>query len=324
MSPKGSLFDRMRQLGLVALAVLGLLAATAAPVMGTDSTLPEAPAGAAAVDPRGGDPGAATTTAAALPADPIAARIITDPAFRAQFIAAIGQRVRDDPAFADWFRQLVVQRIRTDATFAATWRAALRVGAPGIENAGPTPWTGGPLVHPHGGTFPTLVTRWAELALTVMAEHNIDPYYLPGILAQIQQESSGLPDAVNVWDSNAAAGYASMGLLQVICPTYRAYAKPGFAGACVPTRVPGTSRLQQVSRPWQMVPYTNLWAALNYVMGRYGYSKFMSWNSGSNAGYARLAPGAATAPDPPGSESGGGDSATAAATPGRTAPAPRE
>jgi hypothetical protein len=247
------------------------------------------PAGTPPADPGGApaDPGGAAAAAAALPADPIAARIITDPAFRARFIAAITERIADDPEFAAWFRQILVARVHSDPTFAATWRAALRVGKPGIERAGPTPWTGGPLVHPRGGPFPAGVTRWAELALTIMAEHNIDPYYLPGILAQIQQESAGQPDAINTWDSNATAGYASMGLLQVICPTYRSYAKLGYAGACVPTAVPGAWRLQQVSRPWQTTPYTNIWAALNYVIDRYGYGKFMSWNAGSNAGYAR-------------------------------------
>ncbi len=129
-------------------------------------------------------------------------------------------------------------------------------------------WTGFTLRHPGGGRFYPQVTRWANLVLAVMGEHEIPAKYLPGILAQIQQESSGNPYAVNGWDSNAARGTPSKGLLQVILPTYRAYAKPGFR-----------------ARQFQTTPYTNIWAALNYVIDRYGRDKFRSWNHGHNQGY---------------------------------------
>lgn len=129
-------------------------------------------------------------------------------------------------------------------------------------------WRGFPLRHPRGGKFYPTVTRWANLVLAVMGEHKVPARYLPGILAQIQQESSGNPYAVNMWDSNAARGTPSKGLLQVILPTYRAYAKPGFR-----------------SSHYQTVPYTNIWAALNYVIDRYGRGKFASWNRGHNQGY---------------------------------------
>ena len=129
-------------------------------------------------------------------------------------------------------------------------------------------WRGFPLRHPSGGRFYPTVTRWANLVLAVMGEHRIPAKYLPGILAQIQQESSGNPYAVNMWDSNAARGTPSKGLLQVILPTYRAYAKPGFR-----------------SSHYQTVPYTNIWAALNYAIDRYGRGKFASWNRGHNQGY---------------------------------------
>ncbi|MFN8126262.1 MAG: transglycosylase SLT domain-containing protein [Candidatus Nanopelagicales bacterium] len=131
-----------------------------------------------------------------------------------------------------------------------------------------TPWTGFKLRHPDGGRFPTQVTRWANLVLAVMGEHRIAAKYLPGILAQIQQESSGDPYAVNRWDSNAAAGMPSKGLLQIIAPTYRAYAKPGWR-----------------STRYQMTPYLNIWASLNYVIDRYGKRKFKLWNKGQNQGY---------------------------------------
>ena len=43
----------------------------------------------------------------------------------------------------------------------------------------------------------------------------------------IEHESSGDPMAVNNWDSNAAAGTPSIGLMQTIRPTFDAYALPG-------------------------------------------------------------------------------------------------
>lgn len=129
-------------------------------------------------------------------------------------------------------------------------------------------WRGFPLRHPRGGRFYPEVRRWANLVLAVMGEFRIPARFLPGILAQIQQESSGNPYAINMWDSNASRGTPSKGLLQVILPTYQAYAKPGFR----------TSH-------YQTVPYTNIWAALNYVIDRYGRGKFNSWLKGYNQGY---------------------------------------
>lgn len=129
-------------------------------------------------------------------------------------------------------------------------------------------WRGFQLRHPRGGRFYPEVRRWANLVLAVMGEFRISARFLPGILAQIQQESGGNPYAINLWDSNASRGTPSKGLLQVILPTYRAYAKPGFRYA-----------------HYQTVPYTNIWAALNYVTDRYGRGKFKSWNRGHNQGY---------------------------------------
>ncbi|MCH9814956.1 MAG: transglycosylase SLT domain-containing protein [Actinomycetia bacterium] len=133
---------------------------------------------------------------------------------------------------------------------------------------GPSKWRGKRLRHPSGRKFPAQVIQWANLAKAVMFEHGVKRKYLKGVLAQIQQESSGNPNAVNNWDSNARRGTPSKGLLQVIAPTYRYYAKKGHRN----TR-------------YQTVPYTNLWAAMNYVKSRYGMGKFRSWNRGYNQGY---------------------------------------
>ncbi|WP_367321415.1 transglycosylase SLT domain-containing protein [Streptomyces sp. HUAS ZL42] len=91
---------------------------------------------------------------------------------------------------------------------------------------------------------------WIRASLQVMAEHGIPGTY-DGIYRNIIRESSGNPAAINLWDSNAAAGTPSKGLLQVIDPTFLAY------------HVDGTS--------WDPYdPLANITAACNYAAARYG------------------------------------------------------
>ncbi|WP_438488674.1 transglycosylase SLT domain-containing protein [Streptomyces sp. S186] len=91
---------------------------------------------------------------------------------------------------------------------------------------------------------------WIRQSLDIMAQHNIPGSY-NGIYRNLMRESSGNPMAINLWDSNAAAGIPSKGLLQVIDPTFRAY------------HVPGTS--------WNIYdPVANITAACNYAAARYG------------------------------------------------------
>lgn len=146
--------------------------------------------------------------------------------------------------------------------------AALTAKSLPVEEMGPSKWQGRVLRHPEGGRIPKVVTRWANVVREVMRELKIPDRYLEGILAQIQQESFGDPKAVNDWDSNAAAGDPSKGLLQVIGSTYKMHAKKDYR-----------------SLKYQDVPYTNLYAALKYVKVNYGMGKFSSWNAGANHGY---------------------------------------
>ncbi|MFJ7271772.1 transglycosylase SLT domain-containing protein [Streptomyces sp. NPDC099050] len=91
---------------------------------------------------------------------------------------------------------------------------------------------------------------WIRESLDVMAQHGIPGSY-DGIHRNIMRESSGNPLAINNWDSNAAAGIPSKGLLQVIDPTFKAY------------HVPGT--------PMDSYdPVANITAACNYAAARYG------------------------------------------------------
>lgn len=63
--------------------------------------------------------------------------------------------------------------------------------------------------------------QWSDLALVALKRMGYGEEHLPAMLKQIQIESGGNPNAVNMWDENAVRGTPSGGLLQVIEPTYR-------------------------------------------------------------------------------------------------------
>lgn len=74
------------------------------------------------------------------------------------------------------------------------------------------------------------VDAWVNQALDVLYSNGFpkganDAKHLKTI---IHYESSGNPDAVNNWDSNAKKGTPSFGLMQTIQPTFDAYALPGY------------------------------------------------------------------------------------------------
>lgn len=77
------------------------------------------------------------------------------------------------------------------------------------------------------------------------------PLSLTGsVLRRMNQESGGDPNAINLWDSNAAAGIPSKGLMQTIDPTFQAYKDPGYDNI------------------W--APEDNLRASMNYAVATYG------------------------------------------------------
>lgn len=73
------------------------------------------------------------------------------------------------------------------------------------------------------------VEQWRTLATRALqmtgqySEANLER-----LLYQMQTESGGNPNAINNWDINAVNGTPSKGLMQVIDPTFRAYAMPGY------------------------------------------------------------------------------------------------
>lgn len=70
-------------------------------------------------------------------------------------------------------------------------------------------------------------------------------------LFQMQTESGGNPRAINLWDSNAKKGIPSKGLMQVIDPTFKAYARKGFDKNIYD-------------------PLSNILASVRYATSRYG------------------------------------------------------
>ncbi|MCX4785827.1 MULTISPECIES: transglycosylase SLT domain-containing protein [unclassified Streptomyces] len=91
---------------------------------------------------------------------------------------------------------------------------------------------------------------WIREALDIMKSRGIPGTY-DGLHRNIMRESSGNPNAINGWDINARNGVPSIGLLQIIKPTFDAYHVPGTAFS-------------------QYNPVANLTAAANYAADRYG------------------------------------------------------
>jgi len=74
--------------------------------------------------------------------------------------------------------------------------------------------------------------------------------WIRGMNTLITRESNWNPNAVNNWDSNAAAGTPSKGLAQTIGPTFEAYKVPGYDNI--------------------LDPVSNVAASINYIKNRYG------------------------------------------------------
>ena len=71
------------------------------------------------------------------------------------------------------------------------------------------------------------VARWAGLVRKVLAYEHLNPNYILDVLYQMQTESGGNPNAINLTDINAQRGDPSRGLMQTIMSTFLAYHWPG-------------------------------------------------------------------------------------------------
>jgi Transglycosylase SLT domain/LysM domain len=68
---------------------------------------------------------------------------------------------------------------------------------------------------------------WINQAISILADNGYSVSY-NAIYETAMNESGGDANAENDWDSNAAAGTPSIGLMQVIQPTFAAYTLPGY------------------------------------------------------------------------------------------------
>ncbi|HEY3873716.1 MAG TPA: transglycosylase SLT domain-containing protein [Actinocrinis sp.] len=71
------------------------------------------------------------------------------------------------------------------------------------------------------------LSGWINEAISVLAQNGYSVSY-NAVYVTAMAESGGDPNAVNDWDSNAANGDASTGLMQVIPTTFDAYALAGY------------------------------------------------------------------------------------------------
>ncbi|MGW4562492.1 transglycosylase SLT domain-containing protein [Streptomyces sp. NPDC004561] len=149
------------------------------------------------------------------------------------------------PAAAQSRRTRLVRMIAVAGTGAAVLAMPL-IGATSAAAA----TTAAPTVSTTPAGYPNNLNGWIRESLAIMAQKGIPGSY-NGIYRNVMRESSGNPNAINLWDSNAAKGIPSKGLLQVIDPTFNAY------------HVAGTSfNIYD--------PVANITAACNYAAARYG------------------------------------------------------
>lgn len=96
------------------------------------------------------------------------------------------------------------------------------------------------------------VGKWIAEAQTILKQHGIPLSKMNArdIAMIIQHESGGNPNAQNNWDSNAAAGHPSIGLMQTIGPTFDSY------------KLPGHGNIRN--------PIDNIIAGVRYAISRYG------------------------------------------------------
>ncbi|MEY9872046.1 alanyl-tRNA synthetase [Streptacidiphilus sp. MAP12-33] len=108
-------------------------------------------------------------------------------------------------------------------------------------------------------TYSNDLSGWIAQAQAILAADGDHVPPAAAIEARAMTESSGDPKAVNNWDSNAAAGTPSEGLMQTIVPTFDTYALPGHTDI------------------WN--PVDNIVAAVRYANATYGAFENIAYGS---------------------------------------------
>lgn len=91
----------------------------------------------------------------------------------------------------------------------------------------PAPPAQSPPAPEQAPAYPDTLDGWIQEARAILTENGDQVPSAKALKATALAESSGRPQAVNRWDSNARAGTPSIGLAQMIRPTFAAYALPG-------------------------------------------------------------------------------------------------
>ncbi|WP_305780005.1 transglycosylase SLT domain-containing protein [Nocardia nova] len=154
------------------------------------------------------------------------------------------KKQQDQAAAAEAERQAQAAGIPSTATPSTT--PSTTPSSPSTEQPSAPAAPAKHVYDPNGGA-----EQWRSTVAGVLAATGRSAALADRTLAQIQIESGGNPNATNNYDINAQNGTPSIGLLQVIKPTFDSYMDPRF---------PGT----------QSDPEPNIAAALNYVDKRYG------------------------------------------------------
>ncbi|TCP54168.1 type VII secretion system (Wss) protein ESAT-6 [Tamaricihabitans halophyticus] len=105
---------------------------------------------------------------------------------------------------------------------------------------------------PPSTTPPGNVEQWIKEAIKILKENGVPvtEENIDEIWTIIEKESGGDPNAINDWDSNAAKGTPSKGLMQCIDPTFDAH------------KLPGHDNIYD--------PVDNIIAGVRYTFDRYG------------------------------------------------------
>jgi LysM repeat protein len=119
---------------------------------------------------------------------------------------------------------------------------------------------------PVGDVPPGQVGDWIKQAMDILKANGVpaDKMNPQDIAKIIQHESSGNPNAINNWDSNAQKGTPSIGLMQTIQPTFDAH------------KLPGHDNIRN--------PVDNIIAGVRYAIERYGSVSNVPGIKGLNGG----------------------------------------
>ncbi|GAA4545070.1 transglycosylase SLT domain-containing protein [Amycolatopsis samaneae] len=166
--------------------------------------------------------------------------------------APAASKAKQEPAAASESSPAAVPTSSTGSTsraeYPVTYSSGGGAGVPSHTYPVSVPGGGGWSMVPPSGD----VADWIREAIEILRANgvNVSDADAALIATIIQHESGGDPNAINNWDSNAAAGHPSMGLMQTIDTTFDAY------------KLPGHDVINN--------PVDNIIAGVRYAISRYG------------------------------------------------------